>query len=61
MELHKQTREMLNRYIKIATLGIKKLQAINEIFKEQLKNVKLANMTKQIRVEELEQCGGSKS
>jgi hypothetical protein len=55
MDLHRQTREMLNRDIMIATLGIKKLQAINENIREQLKNEKLANKTKQIRVEELEQ------
>jgi hypothetical protein len=39
----------------IATLGIKKLQAINENIRNQLKNEKLANRTKHIRVEELEQ------
>jgi hypothetical protein len=54
MDLHRQTREMLNRDIMIATLGIKKLQAINEKIREQLKNEKLPNKTKQIRMEELE-------
>jgi hypothetical protein len=54
MDLHRQTREMLNRYIMIATLGIKNIQDINENIREHLKNEKLTNKTKQIRVEELE-------
>jgi chromosome segregation ATPase len=55
MDLHKQTGEMLNMDVMIATLGIKKLQTINEKIRNQLKQEKLANRTKQMRVEELEQ------
>jgi hypothetical protein len=46
---------MMNRDVMIANLGIKKLQVINEKLRNQLKNEKLANRTRQIRVEELEQ------
>ena len=46
---------MINTYDIIANLGIKKLQAINDKIKTQLKNEKLATRTRQIRVEELEQ------
>jgi hypothetical protein len=37
MDLHRQTREMLNRYVMITILGIKKLQIINEKIRNQLK------------------------
>jgi hypothetical protein len=55
MDLHRQTGEMLNRDVMIVNLGIKKLQVINEKLRNQLKNEKLANRTRKIRVEELEQ------
>jgi hypothetical protein len=45
MDMHKKTRE----------IGITKLQAQNEKLITQLKNEKLGNRTKKIRVEELEQ------
>jgi hypothetical protein len=54
-DLHRQTAEMINKDAMIANLGIKKLQAINDKLKTQLKNEKLATRTRQIRVEELEQ------
>jgi hypothetical protein len=54
-DLHRKTAEMINKDAMIANLGIKKLQAINDKLKTQLKNEKLATRTRQIRVEELEQ------
>jgi len=53
-DLHRQNVEMMNRDVIIANLGIKKMQAINEKIINQLKNEKLANRTRHIRVEELE-------
>jgi hypothetical protein len=47
MDLHRQTREMLNRDVMIVNLGIKKLQVINEKLRNQLKNEKLENRSKE--------------
>jgi hypothetical protein len=55
MDLHRQTGEMLNKDVMITTLGIKKLQTINENIRNHLKNEKLSNITKQMRVEEMEE------
>jgi uncharacterized protein with ACT and thioredoxin-like domain len=55
MDLHKKIREILNKDVIIASHGIKKLQPINEKIGNHLKKEKLANMTKQMRVEEIEQ------
>jgi hypothetical protein len=54
-KLHRQTAEMINMDAMIENFGIKKLQVINENLNTQLKNEKLANRTRKIRVEELEQ------
>jgi len=53
-DLHRQIAKMLNRDVMIANIGIEKLQIINEKFITQFKNDKLANITIQMRVEELE-------
>jgi hypothetical protein len=55
MDLHRKTGEMFNRDVMIASLGMKKLQTMNENIRNQLKQEKLANRTKQMRVEEIEQ------
>jgi hypothetical protein len=55
MDLHRKIGEMLNIDVMIATIGIKNLQTINENIRNPLKNEKLANRTKQMRVEEMEQ------
>jgi hypothetical protein len=55
MDLHRKTREMLNRDVMIVNLGIKKLEVVNEKLRKQLKNEKLGNRSKQTREEELEQ------
>jgi hypothetical protein len=55
MDLHRKTREMLNRYVMITNLGIKKLQVINYKLRNHLKNAKLANRTRKMRVEKMEQ------
>jgi hypothetical protein len=55
MDLHRQTGDMLNKDVIISTLGIKKMQTINEKIGNQLKNEKLYNRTKHMGVEELEQ------
>jgi hypothetical protein len=46
---------MINIDAMIVNLGINKLQAINDKLRTQLKNEKLATMTRKIRVEEIEQ------
>jgi hypothetical protein len=55
MDLHRHIGEMLNKDVMITSLGIKKIQTINEKIRNQLKQEKLSNKTKQMRVEELEQ------
>jgi hypothetical protein len=54
-DCHRQSAEILNRDIIIENLGIKNLQIINEKLITHLKNKKLANRTRQMRVEDLEQ------
>jgi hypothetical protein len=55
MDLHMQSGEMINKYIMITSIGLKKLQTMNEKIRGQLKFEKFANKTRQMRVEELEQ------
>jgi hypothetical protein len=54
MDMRRQIGEILNRYVMIPNLGIKKMQVINKNLRNHLKNEKLTNRSKQIRVEELE-------
>jgi HPt (histidine-containing phosphotransfer) domain-containing protein len=55
MDLHRKTREMLNKDVMLVSLGMKKLQTMNEKIQNQLKQEKISKQTKQMRVEELEQ------
>jgi hypothetical protein len=53
MDLHRQTGEMVNRDVMQVSLGMKKLQTMNDKIQNQLKQEKLENRTKQMRIEEL--------
>jgi hypothetical protein len=54
MDLHRQTGEMICRDAMQASLGMKKLQNMADKIQKQLKQEKLANRTKQMRIDELE-------
>jgi hypothetical protein len=53
MDLLRQTREMVNRDVIQMTLGMNKLQKVNNQLKEQLRQEKVLTRTKQIRIDDL--------
>jgi hypothetical protein len=55
MDLHRKTREMVNKDIITTTLGMKKLQVMKDNLTSQLKYEKLANEIKMNKIKELEQ------
>jgi hypothetical protein len=50
MDLHRQTREMINKDIITTTLGMKKLQVMKDKLTSQLKYQKLLNQIRKSRI-----------
>jgi hypothetical protein len=47
---------MLNKDIVMASIGMKKMQTMNENIRNQLEHENMTNRTKKMRVEDLKQC-----